>query len=155
MTYAAQQPSLTPDAIALLNAMAGGIRTKDAGTTAGAQVHGPGGLLATQGLNKQVVNAMIMPRGLSGRLPVRPSNDTNEIFAILTGLLTSTGNEPSEACAAWPLVGQFKVVPAAASVRPARSRKPGAQHQVRRAGDQSRRVHRQRAVRQSPIWAIT
>jgi hypothetical protein len=89
--------------------MASGITTKDAGTTAGAQLHGPGGLLGTYGLNKQIVNAMIMPRGLSGRLPVRPSIDTNEIFAIFTGQLASTGTEPSEACAAWPLVGQFKV----------------------------------------------
>ncbi len=109
MTYGATQPSLSPDAIALLNAMAGGIATKDAGTTAGAQLHGPGGLLATPGLNKQIPNAMIMPRGLSGRLPVRPSIDTNEIFAILTGQLASTGTEPSTACAEWPLVGQFKV----------------------------------------------
>ena len=103
------QPSLTPDAIALLNAMAGGIATKDAGTTAGAMLHGPGGLLGTQGLNKQIVNAAIMPRGIAGRLPVRASIDTNELFAIFTGQLASTGSEPSEACAAWPLVGQFKV----------------------------------------------
>lgn len=109
MTYGATQPSLNPQAIALLNAMASGIATKDAGTTAGAMLHGPGGLLATPGLNKQVVNAMIMPRGLSGRLPVRPSIDTNEIFAILTGLLASTGTEPTTACAEWPMVGQFKV----------------------------------------------
>ncbi len=109
MTYGGTQPSLDPQAIALLNAMASGIATKDAGTAAGAQLHGPGGLLSTYGLNKQVVNAMIMPRGLSGRLPVRPSVDTNEIFAILTGLLASTGNEPTAACAEWPMVGQFKV----------------------------------------------
>ncbi len=109
MTLGASQPSLTPDAIALLNAMASGITTKDAGTTAGAQLHGPGGLLSTRGLNKQVVNAMIMPRGLSGQIPVRPSIDTNEIFAILTGQLASTGTEPNTACAEWPMVGQFKV----------------------------------------------
>jgi hypothetical protein len=109
MTYGVSQPSLTPDAIALLNAMALGVTTKDAGTTAGTQLHGPGGLLATPGLNKQIPNAMIMPRGISGRIPVRPSINTNEIFAILTGQLASTGTEPSEACAAWPLVGQFKV----------------------------------------------
>lgn len=106
MTVAA--PALTPQAIALLNALAGGVSMKDAGTTAGAQLHGPGGLLATPGLNRQVVNAMIMPRGLSGRLPVRKSIDTNEIFAILTGLTASTGTEPTAACADWPLVGQFK-----------------------------------------------
>ncbi len=98
-------PSLTPDAVQLLNWMAS---YKDAGTTAGAQLHGPGGLLSTPGLNKQIVNAMIMPRGLAGRLLVRKSIDTNEIFAILTGLTASTGDEPTAACADWPLVGQFK-----------------------------------------------
>jgi hypothetical protein len=109
MTNASSPQTLTPDAIALLNAVAGGIGFKDAGTTPGVQLHGPGGLLATPGLNKQVINAMIMPRGLSGRLPVRPSVDTNEIFAILTGLLASTGTEPTAQCADWPMVGQFKV----------------------------------------------
>lgn len=99
-------PTLDPGAIQMLNWLAS---YKDAGTTPGAQVHGPGGLLATPGLNRQVVNAMIMPRGLSGRLPVRPSTDTNEIFAILTGLLASTGAEPTAQCADWPMVGQFKV----------------------------------------------
>jgi len=98
--------SLTPQAMQMLNLMAASF--KDAGTTAGAQLHGPGGLLATPGLNKQVVNATIMPRGLSGRIPVRPSIDTNEIFAILTGLTSSTGSEPTAACASWPVVGQFK-----------------------------------------------
>lgn len=99
--------SLTPQAIHFMNAMAAATY-KDAGTTAGTQLHGPGGLLATPGLNKQVVNAMIMPRGLSGRIPVRPSIDTNEIFMILTGLTASTGSEPTAACASWPMVGQFK-----------------------------------------------
>jgi hypothetical protein len=100
-------PSLTPDAIRFFNAMASTF--KDAGTSAGAQLHGPGGLLATPGLSKQIVNAMIMPRGLAGRLPVRPSVETNEIFGILTGLTASTGTEPTGACAEWPLVGQFKL----------------------------------------------
>lgn len=99
-------PSLNPQAIQFLNMMAASF--KDAGTTAGAQVHGPGGLLATPGLNKQVINAMIMPRGLAGRIPVRPSIDTNEIFAFLTGLTATTGDEPTAACADWPTVGQFK-----------------------------------------------
>jgi hypothetical protein len=107
--YGTAVPSLNPEAIALLNAMASGIATKDAGTAAGAQLHGPGGLLATPGLSKQIVNAMIMPRGLSGRLPVRPAIETNEIFGILTGLTSSTGTEPSTACAEWPMVGQFKL----------------------------------------------
>ena len=103
-------PQLTPDAIRLLNAMAGigGVALKDAGTTAGADLHGPGGLLGYPGLNKQVINAMIMPTGLAGRLPVRASVDTNEIIPILTGLTDTSGAQPTAACAAWPTVGQFK-----------------------------------------------
>lgn len=99
-------PNLSPDAIQVLNWLAS---FKDAGTTAGAQLHGPGGLLSTPGMNRQIVNAMIMPRGLAGRIPVVKSIDTNEIYPILTGLLATTGDEPTEACAAWPTVGQFKV----------------------------------------------
>lgn len=102
---AARQPQLSPEAVALLNMVA----TKDAGTTAGAQLHGPGGLLATPGLNQQIMNAMIMPRGLAGRIPIRPSIDTNEIFGIMTGLTASTGDEPTTACSDWPVVGQFKL----------------------------------------------
>jgi hypothetical protein len=100
--------SLNPQAIALLNAMASGIATKDAGTTAGAMLHGPGSLLGVPGMNKQIINAMIMPKGLAGRIPVRKSVDTNEIFPILTGQLASTGTEPTTACAEWPMVGSFK-----------------------------------------------
>ncbi|KPV50422.1 hypothetical protein SE17_27050 [Kouleothrix aurantiaca] len=99
-------PTLTPDAIQLMNWLAS---AKDASASAGTQLHGPGGLLATPGLQKRIVNAMIMPRGLSGRLPVRPSVETNEIFGILTGLTASTGTEPTAACTDWPLVGQFKL----------------------------------------------
>lgn len=107
-------PQLSPDAIRMMNAMAAigykDVETlKDAGTTAGAMLHGPGGMLATLGLSKQVMNAMIMPRGLAGQLQVRPSVDTNEIFGILTGLQASTGSEPTTACSDWPTVGQFKL----------------------------------------------
>lgn len=109
MTIPASQPSLSPDAIALLNAMAGGIRTKDAGTTPGAPLHGPGGLLATPGMNRQMPNAMILPRGLASQIPVRSSVDTNEIFPIMTGLTAESGSLPTAACADWPQAGQFKV----------------------------------------------
>ena len=102
-------PSLNPEAIALLNAMASGIATKDAGTTAGTMLHGPGGLLGYPGLNKQIINAMIMPKGIAGRIPVMKSVNTNEIYSVLTGQLASTGTNPTEACAAWPVVGAFKV----------------------------------------------
>lgn len=100
-------PTLSPDAIALLNGLvAAGF--KDAGTTAGSMLHGPGGLLGYPGLNKQIVNAMIMPSGIAGRIPVQPSPNTNELYPVLTGQLASTGSESTVACADWPIVGAFK-----------------------------------------------
>lgn len=98
---------LTPEAVALLNTL-GGAAFKDAGTTPGTMLHGPGGLLSTPGLNRGIVNAMITPRGLAGRLKVRPSIYTNEIIPILTGLTTSTGSENTTACADAPVVGTWK-----------------------------------------------
>ena len=100
--------ALTPQAIDLLNRLAG-ISTKDAGTTPGVPLHGPGGLAATPGQNRQIANAMIMPRGLAGTIPVRKSIDTNSIYGVLTGLTASSGAEPTAACADWPMVGQFKM----------------------------------------------
>lgn len=100
-------PNLSPDAIQVLNWLAS-VSYKDAGTTAGSMLHGPGSLLGYPGLNKQIINAMILPKGLAGRIPVKKSTNTNEIYPILTGQLTSTGTEPTEACAAWPVVGSFK-----------------------------------------------
>lgn len=98
-------PNLSPDAIQVLNWLAS---FKDAGTTAGAMLHGPGSLLGFPGLNKQIINAMIMPKGIAGRIPVMPSVNTNELFPVFTGQLASTGNEPTAACAEWPMVGSFK-----------------------------------------------
>jgi hypothetical protein len=99
-------PQLNPDAVQMLNWMAS---YKDAGTTPGAPLHGPGGLLSTPGMSRTIVNAMIMPRGLAGRLPVRKSVDTNEVMGILTGLTAESGSLPTTQCAAWPLAGQFKI----------------------------------------------
>lgn len=100
-------PNLSPDAIQLMNYLAS-VGYKDAGTSAGAPLHGPGGLLGFPGLNKQIINAMIMPKGIAGRMPVMKSVNTNELFPILTGQLASSGNEPTAACADWPTVGTFK-----------------------------------------------
>lgn len=100
-------PALSPDAVQMMNWLAS-VSYKDAGTTAGAPLHGPGSLLGYPGLNKQIINAMIMPKGIAGRIPVMKSVNTNELYPVLTGQLASTGEEPSAACAAWPVVGSFK-----------------------------------------------
>ena len=97
-------PQLTPDAVRLMNVMAS-MTMKDAGTTTGSMLHGPGGLLGVPGLNKQIVNAMILPKGVAGRIPVMKSVNTNELFPIFTGQLASSGSEPTGACADWPTVG--------------------------------------------------
>ena len=102
--------TLSPDAVQLLNMLAVSYKaTGQAGQTAGTSLHGPGGLLATPGMSRQIVNAMIMPQGLAGRIPVRSSVETNELIGILTGLTASTGTEPTQACADWPVVGNFKL----------------------------------------------
>lgn len=100
-------PTLSPDAIQMMNWLAS-VSYKDAGTSAGTMLHGPGSLLGFPGLNKQIVNAMIMPKGIAGRIPVVKSTNTNELYPVLTGQLASTGNEPTAACADWPIVGAFK-----------------------------------------------
>lgn len=100
-------PTLSPDAIQMMNWLAS-VSYKDAGTSAGAALHGPGSLLGYPGLNKQIVNAMIMPKGIAGRIPVMRSVNTNELYPILTGQLASTGVRPTAACSDWPIVGAFK-----------------------------------------------
>ena len=99
--------ALSPDAIQLMNWLASAA-FKDAGTSAGSPLHGPGGLLGFPGLNRQIVNAMIMPKGIAGRIPVMKSVNTNELYPVLTGQLASTGSEPTTACSDWPVVGAFK-----------------------------------------------
>lgn len=97
--------NLHPQTLAMLQYL---VANKDASTAVGTQAHGPGGLLATPGLNRQIVNAMILPEGLAGRLPVRPNTSTNEIVPILTGLTATTGTRPTVDCGDWPTVGEFK-----------------------------------------------
>lgn len=82
---------------------------KNAGTTPGTALHGPGGLLGYYGLNRNIVNGMVMPRGLAGKLQVRGSYETNPIIPILTGLTATTGTENTTACADAPIVGSLKV----------------------------------------------
>lgn len=98
--------NLHPQTLAMLQYL---VANKDASTAVGTQAHGPGGLLATPGLNRAMPNAMILPRGLAGRLPVRSNVATNEIVPILTGQTADSGALPTADCAEWPTVGQFKI----------------------------------------------
>jgi hypothetical protein len=75
-------------------------KTKEVGSTPTALYgHGPGGLFSTPGLNKPLFSAMILPRmGVQSQLPLRPSNDTNPLYAIMTGVTATSGSEPVGVC---------------------------------------------------------
>lgn len=100
--------SFTPAQVAALQA-AMSVTEKNAGTTPGTRLHGPGGLLGNYGLNRDIINAIVMPMGLAGRLKVMPSVNTNEIIPILTGITASTGTQNATACADGKTVGSLKV----------------------------------------------
>jgi hypothetical protein len=83
---------------------------KAAGTTPGTNfVHGPGGILAQPGQRATVVNAMLMPFGLSDMLPAKRSVFANEVYPILTGQTAATGSNPSTACGDCKQPGNLKV----------------------------------------------
>lgn len=85
-------------------------RTKAAGTTPNTNMaHGPGGIFAQPGQRAQVVNAMVMPRGLRDRLPAKRSVFANEVYPILTGQTAATGSNPETACADCKQPGNLKV----------------------------------------------
>lgn len=85
-------------------------RTKAAGTTPNVYpAHGPGGIFSQPGQRAQVVNAMVMPRGLRDRLPAKRSVYANEVYPILTGQTAGTGSNPETACADCRQPGNLKV----------------------------------------------
>lgn len=90
--------------------LAGASREKAAGSTPSPYfVHGPAGILSMPGQRADVMNAMIMPVGIQGDLPVRLSRDANPVFPILTGQTDNTGTQPDSACADGIQPGQLKV----------------------------------------------
>jgi hypothetical protein len=85
--------------------------TQPTGTpTYGSYAHGTGGLFSYPGISKPVFSAMILPRiGLQATLPVRPSNETNPLYALVTGVTAETGSEPATPCADAPEPGLMKL----------------------------------------------
>lgn len=83
---------------ALLNKVSS--TTKGVGSTpTSVYGHGPGGLFSARGLSRPVFSAMILPRqGMLNQLPIRPTNETNPLFGIITGVNASTGSEPDGVC---------------------------------------------------------
>lgn len=79
---------------------------KVSGTPSLITAHGPGGLLSNAGMRPGVANAMVMPiQGLASILPMRPSNETNPLRGIFTGVTASTGSEPADRCSDPPSAG--------------------------------------------------
>lgn len=72
-------------------------------------VHGPTGILSMPGQRADVLNAMILPIGIQGRLPVRVSRQQSPVFPILTGQTDSSGTEPVGACDDAPQPGNLKI----------------------------------------------
>lgn len=61
--------------------------------------HGPGGLFSSPGLSRPLFSAMVLPKvGISSILPLRPTNETNPLFGIITGVTASVGSEPNGVC---------------------------------------------------------
>lgn len=73
-------------------------------------VHGPGGV-ASQPMNPDIINAMVMPHlGLDAILPVRGTTELNPLFGVFTGVTDGSGNYPSAVCDPWPKGGNLKMI---------------------------------------------
>lgn len=72
--------------------------------------HGNGGLFSYPGLSKPLFSAMILPKvGLMSRLAVRPNNETNPLYGIITGVTATSGDEPVGVCDDPPTAGLTKL----------------------------------------------
>ncbi len=72
--------------------------------------HGPGGLFSAPGLAKPLFTAMLLPRlGLQARLTVKPTQETNPLFGIITGVTASSGDNPVGVCDDPPTAGVAKL----------------------------------------------
>jgi hypothetical protein len=72
--------------------------------------HGYNGLFAHPGLERRIVNAMVMPRmGLIDQLPSRTSEVDQPIFGIMTGVTAGSGANRATPCAVGPKPGKMKL----------------------------------------------
>lgn len=62
------------------------------------QLHGVGGLFSGQGIERDVITAMIRPRGISTVLSVYPSVVEDPRFPAITGFTATVGTEPTLPC---------------------------------------------------------
>lgn len=80
------------------------------GTANAVYGHGRGGLFSGPGLSRPLFSAMLLPQqGLMSLLSARPTNETDPLFGIITGVTAGSGDEPSTACGDWPETGLVKL----------------------------------------------
>ena len=65
-------------------------------------LHGQGGLLAGQGIDRNVITAMIRPQGIGSVLPLIPSVYENPTFATILGIMENSSDRPEQPCADAP-----------------------------------------------------
>lgn len=105
--------------VAEIMAQMGGSRQKAVSSTpttiyghgvTGPQPSGVAGLFSYPGLERDITNAMVMPRlGLLDLLPSRTSIFDNPLYGIMTGVTASTGSEPTGVCDDPPVAGLMKL----------------------------------------------
>lgn len=76
----------------------------------GPQPNGVAGLFSFPGLERPILNAMVMPRlGLLDLLPSRVSIYDSPLYGIMTGVTATTGSEPTGVCDDPPTAGLMKL----------------------------------------------
>jgi hypothetical protein len=100
---------VSPEVLAVAQAMMQAFKAGDAGTPNNTFAHGPGGVLSSP-MNQRIINAMVLPKlGLQSRIPVRGTVDLNPLLGVFTGVTDGSGSNPSAVCDTWPKGGNLKM----------------------------------------------
>jgi len=82
--------------------------TTPSGTPSTPYLHGPGGLFGVAGLERDLFHTRVMGRGLAWRLPSIANNQTDPLFAYITGFQDESGDNPTTVCSDGPTAGSLK-----------------------------------------------
>lgn len=100
---------LSPEVVAVAQALMTAMKAGDAGTPNATWAHGPGGVLSSP-MNQRIINAMVMPKlGLQSRIPARGNTELNPLLGVFTGVTAGTGSDPTAVCDTWPRGGNLKM----------------------------------------------
>ena len=96
---------LTQEQITVLSALADAVKSMGTGDKGlvphqhtGITLHGPGGIFSTFGLEREIINAHIVPEGIGSILPLNPTMDTDPRYGSITGVTASYGDQPTNTC---------------------------------------------------------